>query len=62
MSTKISPEATTTNEPIVAPTSGMRSNTAMNTPSASEYGTSSRYSESVVTAPQISEITRLPAT
>ena len=61
-STKIRPEAITTIEPIVAPTSGMMSNTAMKTPSASEYGTSSRYRESVVTTPQISEMTRLPAT
>ncbi len=38
------------------------SKTAMKTPSASEYGTSSRYSETVVTTPQITEITRLPAT
>ena len=46
----------------MAPTSGMMSNTAMKTPSASEYGTFSRNSETVVTIPQISEITRLPAT
>ena len=32
----------TTIEPIVAPTSGMMSKTAMNTASASEYGTPSR--------------------
>ena len=56
------PAPITTIEPIVAPTRGIRSNTAMNTPRASEYGTSSRYRESVVTVPQISEITRFPAT
>ena len=61
-STKMNAEAITTNEPSVAPTSGIRSKTAMKTPSASEYGTSRKYSETVVTAPQISEMTRLPAT
>ena len=43
----------------VSKASGMRSKTAMKTPRASENGTWRRYSESVVTAPQISEITKV---
>ena len=62
-STKMNAAPITTIEPIVAPTRGIRSNTAMNTPRASEVGDVEQVeAKIVVTVPQISEITRFPAT